>query len=136
MVPTTDDDDHDRVTSSAHIESATLHTGGRIEGGPGSAKVSSALSELVGDRFVVARIRRDDGRFSLIIDADWVELAESLVNSGQDLVEVGDLPRSMLLAVVAGWPEDWHCADGAVEVHVSDDDIPHLRSVASHVRSA
>lgn len=120
----------------AHVHSATLHTGGCLRGGPGAAKVSTALSELVGDRFVVAQIRRDEGRFTLIIDADWVALAEMLVNSGQDLIDVGDLPRSMLLAVVAGWPDDWRSSQGPVEVHMSDDGIPHLRAASDHARSA
>lgn len=136
MVATVGSDEHGAVAGPAHIRSATLHTGGPLPGGPGAAKISSALSELVGDRFVVAQIRRDDGRYTLIIDANWIALAKSLVDSGQDLIEVGDLPRSMLLAVVAGWPEDWQCSQGPVDVHLSDDGIPHLRTSETEARSA
>lgn len=94
------------------------------------------MSELVGDRYVVAQVRRDEGRFTLIIDADWIELAKSLVNSRQDLIEVDDLPRSVLLAVVAGWPDDWVSTDEPVDVQLADDGVPHLRLIANRVQSA
>jgi hypothetical protein len=136
VVGSVDHDDHELVSSSAYIRSATLHAGGVLEGGTGAAEVNRKLSELVGDRFVVAKIRRNDGRLTLIIDPAWFGLIESLVDSGQDLVEVDDLPRPMLLAVVDGWPEEWTLSDDTLPVDITDDGTPHLRPAATRVQSA
>ena len=127
----------DIMTSSVRVHRAMLHCGDDV--GAGSVRyndVSAALTELVGDEFVMAQIERPEGRFTLIIDADWISFMQQLVGSSQDLVDAGDLPRSMVRAVVAGWPCEWSETGFEVEINDAADGVPHLRLVGSQARSA
>lgn len=87
--------------------------------------MADCLASLIADDYAVAEVERSEGRFSLILDAEWVRLAQS--TSNHDLVEDMALPRNVVLAVVAGWATDWSNASSELEVDLSHDAIPHLR---------
>ena len=115
------------VSDHCRVSSARFHTDGIDGFGPGGRAVSNALDALVGDDFVVVEIERDDGRFSLVIDAEWVRFAQLIGDVDQDLVDAVELPRSILRAVITGWSDDWWQATDELEIHESADSIPHLR---------
>ncbi len=85
------------------------------------------LQSHAGDDYGVVEIERDEGRFSLIVDSEWLRLAHVAREVDQGLVEGMDLPRTVLLAVVSGWISDWSAATADLSVEQSEDQIPHLR---------
>ncbi len=118
------------------MSSARFHTSGIDSFGPGGRAVSDALAELVGDDFVIVEIERDEGRFSLVIDAEWVRFAQLVGDTDQDLVDAVELPRSILRAVITGWSDDWWRATDELEIQDSADNIPHLRLTSLRPSSA
>ena len=132
---------HQAAICKAYFTNPTKLTRGR-----GSALVSTLLEELVGDHLCILEITRPDGRFSLVLDADWADLGLQISALESDkLDEKVALPRSALNAVVAGWPLEWdEQANPKLGVHVSEDNIPHVslseigarRQSSPEVRSA
>ena len=92
--------------------------------GAGGHAVAEFLQTHAGDEYAIVEIERNEGRFSLILDPEWVEFALSV---DHELVEDMELPRGSLLAVVAGWNADWSSASSDLTVVLSPDEIPHLR---------
>lgn len=84
------------------------------------------LRSHAGGEYTVVAVERDEGRFSLIVDSEWVELARAAQQLSQDLVDDIDLPRNAVLAVVGGWISDWSDASADLTVEFSKDHIPHL----------
>lgn len=126
------------MTSPVRVHRAMLcRDGSPLPCGEHGCAVSTALTELVGDHYAMAEIERPEGRFTLIIDAEWLTFVQQLTaGQPQDLVDVGELPRSMLRAVVAGWSDEWRSCDSELEICEAADGIPHLRLVRSQARSA
>lgn len=101
-----------------------------LANGRGSALVSELLCELAGERICTLEIERSDGRFSLAIDADWADLGlqvSGLLLAQPGTMEDHPLPRTVLHAVIAGWPQDWDApTNPRISLHLSDDMIPHV----------
>lgn len=115
------------VSTAVRIASARLHRAGSAAYGPGGQAVASFLRRLTGDDYAIVEIERNEGRFSLILDPDWVELARSSHAISPDIVDDMGLPRSSVRAVVEGWVSDWSEATSDLSVEHSADQIPHLR---------
>lgn len=110
-----------------------------LSGGRGSALVSQLISEIAGPRVCVLEIERADGRFCLVLDAGWADLGVYVRSISDRSVMASlahrPLPRAALHAVIAGWPADWdHPVDPELDLHLSDDLIPHVSLADLHVR--
>ncbi len=112
------------VPTVARIASARLHRASSAAYGAGGQAVTEFLKVHAGDDYAVVEIERNEGRFSLILDPEWVEMAQA---ADQEVIDDLELPRASLLAVVAGWAADWSRASSELTVDLSDDEIPHLR---------
>lgn len=107
------------------VASARIHGANSAIYGAGGQAVADYLISVAGENYAVVEIERCEGRFSLILDAEWVRLAQS--TSNLDLVRDLALPRNVVRAVVAGWATDWSYASSDLEIEHSSDAIPHLR---------
>ncbi len=77
----------------------------------------------------LALIDRPDGKFTLVLDNEWVGLGSSIrdLESGESLTDDFEIPRLAMKAVIAGWPGDWDAdASPSLSTHYSADNIPHL----------
>ena len=104
-----------------------MHQASSVSNGAGSQAVMDYLHSHAGDDFAVVEVERAEGRFTLILDAEWVRLAQSAHARNTDLVADMELPRASLLAVIAGWHRDWDTTEATMTIDYSIDDIPHLR---------
>ena len=120
------------MPAETRIASARLHRADSAAHGVGGRAIADFLQSHAGDEYAVVEVERKEGRFSLIVDPDWIEFARS---ADESIIDDMDLPRSTLLAVVAGWAIDWSKATSEeLTVVLSDDKIPHLR-LASFLHS-
>ena len=124
------------MSETCRVSSARFHTAGIPSCGPGGRAVADALTALVGDDFVIVEIEREEGRFSLVIDSEWVRFAQFIGDVDQDLVDPVELPRSILRAVVTGWSDDWWRATADLEITDGADNIPHIRLTSLRPSSA
>ncbi len=99
---------------------------------PVLSELVAAMLECSADQtFCFVQIRRTDGEHTLLIDADWMELAEEVDRIAPISADDFDAPANAVKAVIQGWPESWQHWDGsALDVHWSDGDIPYVGSVA------
>jgi len=116
-----------QVNLLSHVASARFHGARSAASGAGGQAIADYLQSHAGEEYAVVEIQRDGGRFSLIVDPEWIRLALSASTIDQNLVDDMQLPRSTLLAVVAGWDTDWSNATSDLTVEHSPDQIPHLR---------
>lgn len=113
----------------ATIDRAYFLRTDKLTGGPGVSLIGRFLASSVGERSCLVLITRPDGKFTLVLDPEWTELAMTQSTGSVDIGEQLDidLPRSALRAVVEGWPDEWErFRDPALELHLSDDEVPHL----------
>lgn len=113
----------------ATIDRAYFLRTDKLTGGPGVSLIGRFLASSVGERSCLVLITRPDGKFTLVIDPEWTELALAQSAGSGDIADQPDidLPRSALRAVIEGWPDEWErFRDPALELHLSDDDLPHL----------
>lgn len=93
----------------------------------GSRAIVDYLERNVGDDCAVAEIERPEGRFSLVLDGNWLQLAHAAHEQTPALLDDLALPRNAVRAVVAGWQSDWEACSGDLTVDLSPDHVPHLR---------
>ncbi len=136
--------DHNVWKMEAHRVSPEVHLAQRVTVGELDDLPCDVRSRLGADERLVCLVSvgSDQQRYTLIIDASWIELAAEASEIDRHLVDDLSLPRSVVDAVVAGWPEDW-CSiredpgptslppqrsrhERRKTVWWSDDDIPHV----------
>lgn len=111
----------------SHVASAHFHRSSSANYGAGGQAIADYLSTYAGDEYAVVEVERVGCRYSLIIDPDWIRLAQTANDADHELVADMSLPRDSLIAVVAGWSQDWSNASSELSVEHSPDEIPHLR---------
>ncbi len=120
-------DCHDDSVTFTHIESARFHDAEAVPCGEGTRAIEGYLRANIGTDYTIVEVTRPDGRFSLIVESGWFRLAQHTAKRHPELLEDFELPRSCLLAVVAGWKRDWDNEPSGLSVQFSPDQIPHLR---------
>ena len=101
----------------------------QLAAGPGSALIQEFLLATLGIRICLALIHRPDGKFTLVLDNEWVGLGVRIrdLDPSETLANDFEIPRQAMKAVIAGWPGDWDAdASPTLSTHYSTDRIPHL----------
>ncbi|NNF53433.1 MAG: hypothetical protein HKN03_03220 [Acidimicrobiales bacterium] len=117
------------MSEGTRIERVFFQSTAQLAMGPGSALIQGFLSEAVGARMCLALIARPDGRFTLVLDNEWIGLGFRIRDreAGVTLTDDFEIPRQAIQAVIAGWPADWDAdASPTLSTHYSHDNIPHL----------
>ena len=86
----------------------------------------------------MALIDRPDGKFTLVLDNEWIGLGVRIrdLDPGATLADDFEIPRHAVKAVIAGWPGDWDAdASPTLSTHYTADNIPHLSVNDAKVRS-
>jgi hypothetical protein len=128
----------------ANRVSAEVHLARRVKVGDLHELPYDVLRRLGDDERSVCLVSVGSSykRYTLIVDTTWLDLASTAERVNHDLVDDLPLPRSVVDAVVAGWPEDWSSHDARsgdgpssagpstprrrTNVWWSDDGIPHV----------
>lgn len=86
------------------------------------------LDELIAAGAAFALLSRISFRYSLAIDQEWLTFTQEVKRTqGRHVLEGVDLPRTVIRAVVEGWPDDWdQHASRPCSVSLSGDRIPHI----------
>lgn len=93
----------------------------------GHPAIGTYLEDHIDVDSAMITLARPEGHFTLVVDASYVELARAAQQVDPTIVDGLMLPRVAVLAVIAGWPDEWLAGCSDLRVHVSQDGVPHLR---------
>lgn len=110
---------------TVRVRSARFHQA-PDDGADELCPVERHLTEHIGDEYALVDLERPEGRFTLVVDAEWLRFAHAVGEERPDLVDGLDLPSSVLLAVVVGWQSEWPTHDDGVVVPSQRNGVLHL----------